>query len=303
MLKIIFEFHGGPFDGETLHGALGESSDAERYFLFTNHGTVGNRFKVASEYAVEMLASEELKDQTDHHFQPHFYVVADRLEDSDEVIVRAEYLETEADLQPLVKQYLEPASAQDETMEDKIHRYLEQLAKSLAASNSHCWPADQRGNLAMHFAHVLLNENFSVFTCPPGTVPEMVSISANQDWFLVSRFRHWEATPPRELIGDMQQLLGGWLSPEFAIPACRSYVSRFAEHCEAGYALIAGLYWVPAGADASAPVDEDPEMQRALSDIGATQVGPLRVQALAEVGTCHLLGMSFPLPRSSGASF
>jgi len=92
MLKITFEFVGGPNDGKILHGTLGEPSDAERYYLFTNHGTVGHRFKVASQYAVETLAREQLKDERRHYFQRHFYVVTDRIEDGDEVRVCAEYV-------------------------------------------------------------------------------------------------------------------------------------------------------------------------------------------------------------------
>lgn len=91
MLKIIFEFVGGPYDGKVLHGRLGEPSDAERYYLFTNHGAIGQRFKVASQYAVETLAEEQLKEEKPHHFQRHIYVVTDRLEDGDEVWVCAQY--------------------------------------------------------------------------------------------------------------------------------------------------------------------------------------------------------------------
>jgi len=92
MLKIVFEFLGGPHDGRILDGVVGEASDAERCFLFSNWGTVGQRFKVASDYAVETLATEQLREEKPHHFQRHFYVVTDRLEDPDEVRVRAEYL-------------------------------------------------------------------------------------------------------------------------------------------------------------------------------------------------------------------
>ena len=63
MLKITFEFVGGPKDGRILCGTLGKPSDAERYYLFSNHGAFGHRFKVASPYAVETLVSEQLKDQ------------------------------------------------------------------------------------------------------------------------------------------------------------------------------------------------------------------------------------------------
>jgi hypothetical protein len=92
MLQIIFEFVGGPKDGNTLHGTLGQSSDAERYYLFSNHGALGQSFKVASPYAIEMLTEEQLKEDKRHHFQRHYYVVTDRIEDGEEVWVRAEYL-------------------------------------------------------------------------------------------------------------------------------------------------------------------------------------------------------------------
>lgn len=92
MLKIHFEFVGGPNDGKVLEGRLGEPSDAERQYLFSHHGRVGQRLKVASPYAVETLASEGLKEDQPHHFQPHYYVVTDRLEEEQEVWIRAEYL-------------------------------------------------------------------------------------------------------------------------------------------------------------------------------------------------------------------
>jgi len=92
MLNIHFEFVGGPKDGEVLNGTLGEPSDAERYYLFSNRGKVGQRLKVASRYTVETLAREELKEETPHQFQRHYYVITDRHDYGDEVRVRAEYL-------------------------------------------------------------------------------------------------------------------------------------------------------------------------------------------------------------------
>ena len=91
-MKIIFEFSGGPLDGKTVVGEEGEQDEAERYYLLTNHGTVGQRFKVASEYAVELLASEQLKEERPHHFQRHVYEVTGRLEGDDEVLIRADYV-------------------------------------------------------------------------------------------------------------------------------------------------------------------------------------------------------------------
>ncbi|WP_164100708.1 hypothetical protein [Candidatus Laterigemmans baculatus] len=47
---------------------------------------------MASPYAVETLAEEGLQEEMPHHFQRHFYIVTDRQETSDEVVVAARYL-------------------------------------------------------------------------------------------------------------------------------------------------------------------------------------------------------------------
>jgi hypothetical protein len=91
MLKITIEFVGGPNDGKILHGRVGKTSDAERYYLLTNHGAVGQRFKVASLYAVKTLVREKLKVEKRHHFQRHYYVVTNRIDNSKRIWVRAEY--------------------------------------------------------------------------------------------------------------------------------------------------------------------------------------------------------------------
>jgi putative transcriptional regulator len=90
MLNIKFEFVGGPNDGKVVQGKLGEPCDAERHFLFSNRGRVGQRFAVASDYAVDALMGEG-KD-AEHNLQRHYYVVTDRQEKAGEVWVRAEYV-------------------------------------------------------------------------------------------------------------------------------------------------------------------------------------------------------------------
>lgn len=92
MLKIIFEFVGGPYDGRTLEGESGQGGDAERYYLLSNRGTIGQHFKVASPYAVDTLVREQLKEDRRHAFQRHFYRVTDRLEEGGQVWVRATYV-------------------------------------------------------------------------------------------------------------------------------------------------------------------------------------------------------------------
>jgi hypothetical protein len=90
-LNIIFEFVGGPDDGKIATGRLGEASEAERYYLFTNRGRVGQRIKIASDYSVNSLAKDWPVRKFPGAFRHHYYVVTDRLEDREEVWVRAEY--------------------------------------------------------------------------------------------------------------------------------------------------------------------------------------------------------------------
>ena len=90
-LNIVFEFIGGPYDGRILNGTLGEASDAERHFLFSNRGTVGYRFKVISDYAVEALSEEPTRTEQYYQFQQHHYLVVDHMENEDTVKVLAKY--------------------------------------------------------------------------------------------------------------------------------------------------------------------------------------------------------------------
>lgn len=96
MLNILFEFVGGPNDGKIVEGKLGEPSDAERHYLFSNHGRLGQKFAVASDYAVEVLANGPLQEESPLQCQRHHYVVTERLEDEETVWVRAEYVSEKA---------------------------------------------------------------------------------------------------------------------------------------------------------------------------------------------------------------
>jgi len=90
-MRLVFKFKGGPIDGKTVIGRQGSQDEADRYYALSNHGRIGQRFRIASQYAVDTLADEELKERRTHHFQEHVYRVADRQEDAEKVFVRAEY--------------------------------------------------------------------------------------------------------------------------------------------------------------------------------------------------------------------
>ena len=98
MLNIKFEFIGGPNDGEVVEGKLGEPCDAERHFLLSNRGLVGQRFAVASDYAIDFLTGEG--KNAEHGIQRHYYVVTDRQQKAGEVWVRAEYAPDKGDSTP-----------------------------------------------------------------------------------------------------------------------------------------------------------------------------------------------------------
>jgi hypothetical protein len=96
-MKIVFKFTGGPLDGKTVIGQLGEQDEADRYYALSNHGRVGQRFRTASQYAVDTLVREELKQERPHRFQEHVYQVTDRCEDHEKVFVRVGYVPEEVD--------------------------------------------------------------------------------------------------------------------------------------------------------------------------------------------------------------
>jgi putative transcriptional regulator len=96
MLNITFEFVGGPNDGKIVEGRLGEPSDAERHYLFSHHGRIGQRFSVASDYAVETLAEDPAAPN--FSIPRHYYVVTERLEDGGDVWVQATYSPLKSEL-------------------------------------------------------------------------------------------------------------------------------------------------------------------------------------------------------------
>ena len=324
MLKIIFEFVGGPNDGKVLQGALGDASDAERYYLFTNRGSVGQRLKVASDYAVEALAQEHLNEETRHQFQHHYYVVTDRLEENSEVIVRAEYDEKHSNPrgETLIRKHLEPASKAGESLEARIGNYLERTKKSLAEAYSHCWPAAAEpevaatdATLAMHFSHVLLAEHFSVFAqaihpTPAHRTVDVLGIAPGQDWFIAAALRRVHSASQFDaLLTDVQQLQSFWLHSGLSIQPGAEHISRVAQHCGAGYGLLSGLHWLAHDKDSSQLLrlwtgEDDPGSFASLllertSGLNVELIEPIRVQHYEGHGTSYLLAAFFQIPRDS----
>jgi len=92
-VQFIFKFLGGPLDGETVVERLGKTSRPTHYYALTHHGRLGQRFRTASQYAIETLAREGLKEERPHRFQPHFYEVVERIQNKGVVLVWAEYVQ------------------------------------------------------------------------------------------------------------------------------------------------------------------------------------------------------------------
>jgi len=91
-MRVIFKFYGGPLDGKTAEERPGDPNAPAHYYALTHHGRLGQRFRTASEYAVETLAREELKVEHPHQFQSHYYEVVQRVVNKDVILVRAEYV-------------------------------------------------------------------------------------------------------------------------------------------------------------------------------------------------------------------
>jgi hypothetical protein len=97
MPRLIFKFAGGPLDGKTVTGTMQEEGEAWEFYVLTYHGRLGQRFKIASEYAVSTLANEQLKEEKPHHFQQHVYEVVECIRNPKVLLVRAEYVERGAE--------------------------------------------------------------------------------------------------------------------------------------------------------------------------------------------------------------
>jgi hypothetical protein len=82
-------------DGKMAVGHSGEQDEAERFYLLTDRGRIGQRFRVASEYAIDTLADELLQHEESHRFQPHCYEVIDRVDTRIGVLVRVRYVREE----------------------------------------------------------------------------------------------------------------------------------------------------------------------------------------------------------------
>ena len=65
--------------------------DVAQYLLGPR--TVGQRFRVASQYAVDILAREQLQEDRTHQFPQHGYEVVDRIDNGNVLVVRADYVE------------------------------------------------------------------------------------------------------------------------------------------------------------------------------------------------------------------
>ncbi len=319
-MKIIFEFTGGPLDGKTVEGESGEQDEADRYFALTHHGKVGQRFRIGSDYAIDLLAAEGLKEDRPHHFRRHTYDVTDRLEGDDEVLIRAEYVESEDSKRDAVMKrhwYASPQAAVP--VEQTIADFLRQTAKAIGHSYSHYWPADEalrsdaaQRNISLHIAHVLLSQNFSVFAqanhSQPPTHIDLLGIAPSQDWFLACKFQRLYSTGRlQSVLDDVQRLETFWLSPRLTIEACGAHVARMANHCDCGYGLTAALHWVPDPVGSTKLFEFWREhrgkgrvyeaLAKKLTDLNADWQPPIVVQRFDGRGAYYLLSCFFRIVR------
>jgi len=94
-MLIIFEFSGGPFDGETVECETTKATGHEAallYYSLCGDGTVGAQFMTTSPAAVESLQTVGVEVTQGRGFHYHKYEVTDRLESDDEVLVRVKYI-------------------------------------------------------------------------------------------------------------------------------------------------------------------------------------------------------------------
>lgn len=314
-MRIIFEFAGGPLDGKSVIGQHGQQDEADRYYALTHHGKIGQRFRIASDYAVEILAREQLKVDAPHHFQQHVYRVTDRLEGEDEVLIRAEYIDKSGD-ERLMNVGGEAGGEADPQARSaqRIREILSDAERSWKTSYSHCWPRELPAgdvplkHLNLHLAHAMLSRNFSVFLDVrqpgyPGRPVQLLGIAPGQDWFLACRGLALAGPQEAERIRRAtEQLSAFWLGSHLALPDSRGYIEQVARHCQRGYGLVSATHWSGGNLDDSLPRawgDEvtPPFVEPALPR-DAVWPAPIVLGQLAERGTCHWLTMFLRIPRA-----
>jgi hypothetical protein len=96
MKRFIFKFCGGPLDGTSVAGELAKHPEVRRYYALTHHGRVGQRFRTASEYAVNVLVDEHLQETAPHKFQQHVYEVVQRIKNGNVVLIQVQYVQPPA---------------------------------------------------------------------------------------------------------------------------------------------------------------------------------------------------------------
>lgn len=98
-LKVIFDFAGGPRDGQTMVGYLGDKASldnmATAFYHMTEMGKIGKRFKGLADYGLEKLLTGDIEDLAGAKLQAHKYEVKDRLEADGEVLIRCEFVESD----------------------------------------------------------------------------------------------------------------------------------------------------------------------------------------------------------------
>jgi hypothetical protein len=98
-MKVVFEFLGGPRDGQRLTGVVEDPAMSEAVCLYghTSRARRGARFWCTCEYSVTALRTiawteiEQL-ESAGYRFRGHVYEVVERHDCDDSIIARARYL-------------------------------------------------------------------------------------------------------------------------------------------------------------------------------------------------------------------
>ena len=98
-MQVIFEFVGGPRDGERLIGVVEDPAftEAGSYYRHTDQARVGARFWCACEYSVSTfrtipLVEIEQLEMAGYRFRGHVYEIAERIDNNGSLTALARHL-------------------------------------------------------------------------------------------------------------------------------------------------------------------------------------------------------------------
>ena len=206
----------------------------------------------------------------------------------------------------------------DQLQAEAIHDIIRKAAKSIGSSFANYWPANGDNdpaemNVTIHFAHVLLQDGFSVFA--EADHPDrknvqgidLLGLAPECQWFLGCELKRLYSTEKlTSMRDDLDRLASFWINRGLREKSYGEAVRRSVMSCDTGFGLVAGLHWVTPGSQSKIyELWNDPsfdeltgeylEFRDRIFELDGTWVPPIPVHTFVAGGSYYLLSAFFEI--------